>query len=261
MLFGTIKKEQFMLVSDLVAAVPGFSRHLAEVRSKISDVPWYPYHSLSNIPIISDFISGDTEILPPGGSVIDVGAADGDLGFLFHSLGCDVDFLDNAPTNFNDCRAIIETAKSVGHAGRLIQCDIDLGFELDRDYDLVIFLGALYHLRNPALALIRLAQHCKTMLISTRVATHLPTGEFIANAPIAYLLDTREANNDPTNWWILTQPALTRLLRRCGWNIRSIKSFGVVGRSNPVDQDADERVFAYCERVPNYADLFKHHDF
>jgi hypothetical protein len=250
-----------MKMSDLVATVSGFRNDLAEVRSGIPDVPWYPYGSLSNVYHLESFIDGDTEIVPKGGSVIDVGAADGDLGFLFHSLGSHVDFLDNGPTNFNQCRAIRATQKALGHTGRLIEIDIDLGFELDRDYDLAIFLGALYHLRNPALPLIRLAQHCQRMLISTRITSHLPSGEDVSMSPVGYLLNAAEANNDPTNWWILSREGLTRLLKRCGWNVISMTTVGAVGRSNPVDNNADERAFAYCERVPNHADLFVHHHF
>jgi hypothetical protein len=143
----------------------------------------------------------------------------------------------------------------------VIECDIDWGFELSRDYDLAIFLGMLYHLRNPALALIRLAQRCRRALISTKVATQLPDGRNIADMPIAYLLDKREANGDPTNYWIFSPAGLERLLRRCGWVVKHAHRVGKVGRSNPVDNDADERMFVFCERVSNYADLDKHHDF
>jgi hypothetical protein len=250
-----------MLMSELNAAVQAFDQRLKEVRADIQDVSWYPYGSLSNIGILASFIASDTEMVPANGSAIDIGAADGDMGYLFHSLGCEVDFLDNAPTNFNGCKGIRATGKSLGHSGRLIERDLDLGFELDRDYDLAIFLGALYHLRNPALALIRLAQHCRTMVLSTRVMSHLPTGERVSDYPIAYLLDKRESNGDPTNWWVFSHAGLTRLLRRCGWETVFSASFGALERSNPVASSADERYFVYCRRVPNYGDLLIHHDF
>ena len=248
-------------MSDLVASASRFHDHLAEVRRNIPNVPWYPYGSLLNVGHLASFIDADTEIVPKGGSVIDIGAADGDLGFFFQSLGCEVDFLDNGPTNFNQCRAIRATQEAIGHEGRLIETDIDLGFELDRDYDLAIFLGALYHLRNPALPLIRLAQHCQRMVISTRITSHLPDGQDVSKSPVGYLLSAAEANNDPTNWWIFSHEGLVRLLKRCGWNVLSMTTVGAVGRSNPTDNDADERAFAYCERVPNHADLFVHHNF
>ncbi len=182
-------------------------------------------------------------------------------GLPLSIAGCDVDFLDNAVTNFNDCEGIRRTAALLGRPQKLIERDIDRGFELDRDYDLAIFLGTLYHLRNPALALVRLAQRCSRALISTRIMSHLPDGRNVEATALAYLLDTREANDDPTNYWIFSPAGLERLLKRCGWRVQHTHRVGEVGRSNPVDNSADERMFVFCERVECYADLDKHHEF
>lgn len=250
-----------MQMSELTAAEPAFRRQLAALRATVSDVRWYPYTSLNNVPILAGFLPGTLELTPSAGSVLDVGAADGDMGFLFQSMGCSVDFLDNAATNFNDCEGLRRTAALLGKPGSLIQRDIDWGFELERDYDLVLFLGTLYHLRNPALALIRLAQRCRRALISTKVASQLPTGESIAHSAVAYLLDRREANGDPTNYFVFSPAGLERLVRRCGWKVLHAQRVGAVGRSDPAANDRDERMFLFCERVENHADLDKHHDF
>jgi tRNA (mo5U34)-methyltransferase len=250
-----------MRMSELTAAEPAFRSRLRAVRKPVTDLRWYPYSSLDNISILARFLSPALEIVPAGGSVLDIGAADGDMGFLFQSLGHDVDFLDNAATNFNDCEGLRRTASLLGWPQTLIERDIDWGFELDRDYDLAIFLGTLYHLRNPALALLRLAQRCRRALISTRVTANLPDGRNVEATPLAYLLDKREANDDPTNYWIFSPVGLERLLKRCGWRMRHAQRVGEVGRSNPVDNSADERMFVFCERVENHADLDKHHDF
>jgi tRNA (mo5U34)-methyltransferase len=248
-------------VSDLVAAAPAFGRRLASVRAPSTDIDWYPYNSLDNVYNLDAFLAPTTEVVPEHGSVLDLGCADGDMGFLFQSLGCHVDFLDNAATNFNDCRGVARTAELLGHAGRIIERDIDFGFELDRDYDLVLFLGTLYHLRNPALALIRLAERCERMLLSTRVMTHLPpqhAGIAVRDAPIGYLLETLELNSDPTNWWLFSPAGLTRLLKRCGWT--AVTSRIAFDESVPIDQ-RDERMFVQCRRAANYGDLTKHHHF
>src|ERR1700694_329376 len=92
-----------MRMSELTAAEPGFRTRLRSGRTPVNALLWYPYSSLNNISILTRFLPADLEIVPTGGSVLDIGAADGDMGFLFQSLGCDVDFLDNAITNFNDC--------------------------------------------------------------------------------------------------------------------------------------------------------------
>jgi len=248
-------------LSDLAAAVPAFSERLRSLRAPCTDINWYPYNSLDNVYNLNTFVDPKAQLVPDRGSVLDIGCADGDMGFLFQSLGCQVDFLDNAATNFNDCRGVKLSAALLRHTGRVIERDIDFGFELDRDYDLALFLGTLYHLRNPALALLRLAEHCEQMLLSTRVLSRLPaqhSGTIVATAPLAYLVDTLELNSDPTNWWIFSPAGLARLLKRCGWNIAaSTINFDA---SVPVDQ-RDERMFVHCRRVANYRDLTKHHHF
>jgi SAM-dependent methyltransferase len=248
-------------VSDLVAAVPAFGKQLGALRAPCTDINWYPYNSLDNVYNLKAFLPPTTELVPDRGKVLDIGCADGDMGFLFASLGCHVDFLDNAATNFNDCRGVTRTAHLLGHTGRVIERDIDFGFELDRDYDLALFLGTLYHLRNPALALLRLAERCKQMLLSTRVMTHLPpqyAGIAVRDAPIGYLLDTLELNSDPTNWWLFSPAGLTRLLKRCGWT--TVTSTIAFDESVPVEQ-RDERMFVQCQRVANYRHLTQHHHF
>ena len=248
-------------LSDLVAAVPAFGQRLLSLREACTDINWYPYNSLDNVYNLNTFVDPTAELLPDHGSVLDVGCADGDMGFLFQSLECHVDFLDNAATNFNDCRGVKRSADLLGHTGRVIERDIDFGFELDRDYDLALFLGTLYHLRNPALALLRLAERCERMLLSTRVLSCLPpqhSGTSVSKAPIAYLVDTLELNSDSTNWWIFSAAGLTRLLKRCGWTVTA--STIIFDATIPIEQ-RDERMFVQCQRVVNYRDLTRHHNF
>jgi SAM-dependent methyltransferase len=248
-------------IDHLVAAAPAFRKRLGTLRAPCTDINWYPYNSLDNVYNLNAFLPPTTELVPDRASVLDIGCADGDMGFLFESLGCYVDFLDHAATNFNDCRGVTRTAQLLGHTGRVIERDIDLGFELDRDYDLALFLGTMYHLRNPALALLRLAERCERMLLSTRVITHLPPQHAsiaVASAPIGYLLDTLELNQDPTNWWLFSPAGVTRLLNRCGWT--ALASRIVFDESVPADQ-RDERMFVQCQRVTNHSDLTQHHHF
>lgn len=249
-----------MRISHLTAAEPVFRKRLKSARDTCTDIEWYPYDSLSNVSHLDVLLPGSVEVVPDHGSVLDVGCADGDMGFLFDSMGCQVDFLDNPATNFNGCKGVMGSAKLLRHTGRILQHDIDFGFELDRDYDLVLFLGTLYHLRNPALALLRLAEHCEQMLLSTRVIRHLPkAGAALSDAPVAYLVDTFELNNDPTNWWLLSPAGLLRILKRCGWTTLASRLF--VDTSGRIDGEPDERMFVHCRHVSNYRDLSKHHHY
>lgn len=241
-----------------------FRQQLQKVKAAENNVNWYPYDILSNVPnlagVIPDWMANGLISGFENTRVLDIGAADGDLGYLFASRGCRVDFLDNASTNYNHCEGI----KALGAALRiehdLIERDVDRGFTLERDYDIAICLGLLYHLRNPMLILMELAMHARTMVLSTRVATHFKDGAEMSGKASAYLLGCRESNDDPTNYWIMSPDCLRRILKRSGWIVEAERIIGAE-KSNPVDQDADARMYAYCERVPNWRDLGKHHEF
>ena len=63
--------------------------------------------------------------------------------------------------------------------------------------------------------------------------------------PIAYLLDHREANNDPTNFWVFSHQGLLRLAKRTGWRVLGWRSAGCQTDSNPAAPEADERMFLF----------------
>lgn len=240
-----------------------FREEMALIKSR-HQVEWYPYDSLHNIDLMPKYFPKDVlrqlETEPLDWRVLDIGAGDGEVGFFFESRGCRVDMLDNPATNFNDCRGIVTYAEATGSSSRLLVRDIDRAFELDGQYDLAFALGLLYHLRNPMNLLLTLAMHAERLALSTRVCRFLPDGTNVEKQPVGYLLRNREANDDPTNYWILTPLGLETMLARCGWIVKGSLLQGA-SRSNPVENEADQRMFVYAERVPNWRDLGKHHDF
>jgi 2-polyprenyl-3-methyl-5-hydroxy-6-metoxy-1,4-benzoquinol methylase len=240
-----------------------FRDEVTRIKSGLA-VDWYPYDSLHNIDLMPEYVPENIIRQLETGAldwrVLDIGAGDGDVGFFFESLGCRVDMLDNPPTNFNDCRGISAYAEATGSSSKLLIRDIDRAFELEDQYDFALALGLLYHLRNPMNLLLTLALHAERLVLSTRVFRFLPDGTNIEKHPVAYFLRRREANDDPTNYWILSPLGLETMLSRCGWAIKGHCLQGAP-QSNPVDNAADERMFVYAERVPNWQDLGKHHDF
>jgi hypothetical protein len=156
--------------------------------------------------------------------------------------------------------------------------DLDSQFSLpQQEYGLVFFLGLLYHLKNPFYVMERLARSARHVVLSTRVAQYaqpvtrgyveprsllwslasralrrfplplpVPASGMtrIAGLPVAYLVDERECNNDPTNYWMFTVDGLRRLLRRCGWEILDFTTTGNTLASDPASQHGDER--AWC---------------
>ena len=65
----------------------------------------------------------------------------------------------------------------------------------------------------------------------------------MTDAPVAYLVDEFETNNDSTNYWIFTPAGLTRILKRAGWDILDRMSVGNTETSDPASPAGDERTF------------------
>lgn len=252
------------VIDRFMQRVVQFKTGLIETRAKESGINWYPYDSMSNTVHMCSLLPEEmlTQITDGelGWDVLDVGAADGDLGFFFEAQGCNVEFIDNAATNYNNCDGIKATVKGLDSRARLGFQDIDQRFELERQYDFAIALGLLYHLKNPMAFLTTLALHSQRMILSTRIANHFPDGTPMGDQPIAFFMGALVSNNDPTNFWVFSKSGLEGVLRRCGWVIKS-HFVGGAEVSNPVDGDADQRMFVYCERVPNWQDLTRHHHF
>jgi tRNA (mo5U34)-methyltransferase len=105
--------------------------------------------------------------------------------------------------------------------------------DLRERFDLVLFLGVLYHLRHPLLALELLHEHvvadllvAQSLLRGSQDNMDLPPDfpfweqeafgqdEF----PRMYFVENRFAN-DPTNWWIPNRACFEALLRSAGFEI------------------------------------------
>lgn len=89
---------------------------------------------------------------------------------------------------------------------------LDLSPENVGTFDVVFFLGVLYHMRHPLLALEKVAAVTKQHLIlETKVdllAWRTPA--------MAFYLD-KELNHDPTNWWAPNISGLRNMLRAVGF--------------------------------------------
>jgi tRNA (mo5U34)-methyltransferase len=100
------------------------------------------------------------------------------------------------------------------------------------EYDLVWFLGVLYHLRHPLLALDILRRLTRRMLV---LQTMTMPGRTVLNPPPGLGLEDREIMrrdgwplmafiegelaNDPTNWWAPNHAAVLAMLRSAGFRI------------------------------------------
>ncbi|GAA4853827.1 class I SAM-dependent methyltransferase [Saccharopolyspora rosea] len=228
-----------------------FRDELLARKEKIAptDFGWYPYDTMANVFHLDALLSGSRrEVFDElaGTRVADIGAADGDFGFfLAQELGCSVDLVDNAPTNFNGLRGARRLVEELAADVRVHEIDLDSQFRLPAEhYGAVFFLGLLYHLKNPFFVLESLARHARLCFLSTRVAQVAPDGTRLRDQPVAYLLDPAEANDDATNFWIFSETGLRRLFDRTGWEVLDFTSVGCREDSDPRSPDRDERAFA-----------------
>jgi tRNA (mo5U34)-methyltransferase len=217
---------------------------------------WYPYHTLRNVGVLEQLLASTSfdffELCQgPHGKIADIGGADGDLAFFLERMGLSVDLIDNEPTNFNRLEGARILRETLHSNVRIRTVDLDSQFTLSGEkYDVIFFLGTLYHLKNPFFLLESLARITKYCFLSTRIARQTADGLPLASHPVAYLLEPRECNNDDTNFWIFSDQGLKRLIDRTGWNLLSYLTIGDTTRSTPADPERDERAFCLLGKRP-----------
>ena len=215
---------------------------------------WYPYRTLTNIHTLEQVCAvAGLDLLQvcrgPHGRIADIGAGDGDLAFFFEKMGFTAEIIDNEYTNFNRLQGARVLKEVMNSSVEIRSVDLDSQFALpDKKYDIVFFLGTLYHLKNPFFVLEKLARVTTRCFLSTRVAKRTSDGQNLSPYPVAYLLAPQECNNDDTNFWIFTDEGLKRIADRTGWKVVSYITVGETKYSTPADPDHDERAFCLLER-------------
>src|SRR5579863_560709 len=248
-----------MRPESLDALASRFHDHLKSVKNKtaLEGLQWYPWRSLAAIQMLDRELGVDLDALqkmigansikPP---VLDLGCGDGDVAFFLESLGANVDAVDHPPTNYNRMEGVRALKRALGSHIGIHPVDMDSRPNLPgSSYGLAIMLGVLYHLKNPYLALETLARNSRHLYLSTRIASLTPDRAVNFGAlPMAYLVDDRELNNDPTNFWIFSEVGLKRIVRRSGWNILKYSTLGVsASTADPVTTQGDVRAYLLAE--------------
>lgn len=137
-------------------------------------------------------------------------------------------------------------ARAIGVDIEFLQMSVYDVASLNEKFDLVIFMGVLYHLRHPLLALDLLHEHVvgDRMLFQCmqrgekEIAALQPNYDFTdedvfaqPGYPKLYFMEERYAN-DPTNWFIPNRAAVEAMLRSAGFVIHANPEWEVylVGR-------------------------------
>jgi 2-polyprenyl-3-methyl-5-hydroxy-6-metoxy-1,4-benzoquinol methylase len=225
---------------------------------------WYPYGSIGNFTVLDQLLTGTNRNLLQDISpkrTADIGAADGDVAFFLETEGWEVTIIDNPPTNWNGLRGAKLFKEATGSNVQIDEVDLDSQFVLPEQYDLVFFMGILYHLKNPFYVLEHLSHRTRYCILSTRImrwsrpaaaADAITAGsrnqrEMLEHLPVAYLLGPQECNNDATNYWIFSDAGLRRIFDRTGWNVLDYLVIGDTAEADPFTQQHDARAFCLIE--------------
>jgi tRNA (mo5U34)-methyltransferase len=206
--------------------------------------PWFHNMVLDGIETAPEHFLGDyprvkfdrfAAALPAdlrGKSVLDIGCNAGFYAFEMKRRGAArVVGMDTDPRYLAQARLAGEI---LGHDIEWRELDVYSVDELDEKFDLVIFMGVLYHLRHPLLALDLLHDHVTRDLLlfqsmlrgpePVRVAPDYPFEETKIfdrpGHPALYFVEERYAG-DWTNWWIPNRACVEAMLRSAGFAIES----------------------------------------
>ena len=200
-------------IADVTARAAAFRSQLQEAKASVGgpDFKWSPHNPLDDLVHLDRLLTGERRFLADligSDPVLDVRCADGDLSFFLESTGCRVTAADNPLTNHN-AMCGVRALKAALHSGiEVAEIDLDSSFEPPRPrYGVAFCFGVLRYFRNPFLALDQLARRARYCVLSAQVKQ----GAW----PIACLGD----DSNGGGFWILSEAALRRLLRRTYWEI------------------------------------------
>ncbi len=215
-----------------------------QIRSRVSVLgSWFQNINLNGIATAPNHFLGDypackwekfEHAVPAdltGKTVLDIGCNAGFYSLAMKRRGAArVVGIDSDPGYLEQARFAAEVS---GMDIEFRELDVyDVG-KLGEKFDLVLFMGVLYHLRHPLLALDLLHEHIvKDLLIfqsmirgSDQVDEIEPDYPFHETAifespgyPAMFFVEKRFAN-DPTNWWVPNRACVQAMLRSSGFEI------------------------------------------
>jgi tRNA (mo5U34)-methyltransferase len=149
-----------------------------------------------------------------GKTVLDVGAFDGYFSFAAERLGASrVVAADTYVWRQPGGKDGFEYARNaLGSSVEDIEVEVlDISPETVGHFDVVLFLGVLYHMRHPLLALERMASVTNELL----VVETLVDMTFLRSPAVAFY--PWQLFRDDTNWWGPNRAALVGMLRSAGF--------------------------------------------
>jgi tRNA (mo5U34)-methyltransferase len=153
-----------------------------------------------------------------GKKVLDIGASDGFYSLHCHKLGADVTALDyrhKTTSGFATMEKISEV--SIKH---VVASVYDIGPELGQ-FDIVLFLGVIYHLPDIPASLWRARQVCAGKLYLESYVE-----DFGSDKPLARYYESDTLVGDSSNFWAPNVACMEAMLRDTGYSIEKTHAWG-----------------------------------
>ncbi|MFW6058880.1 MAG: TIGR04290 family methyltransferase [Phycisphaeraceae bacterium] len=169
-----------------------------------------------------------------GWSALDIGCNAGFYSFELARRGARVTAIDHDERYLHQARW---AAEQFDLAGRIAwrQLDVYQVPELETDFDLVLFMGTLYHLRYPLLAMDLVARCVRRLMVFQTLTMPGPAGPGYDTAAVdppiqerTYMLASgfpkmafieHRLSGDPTNWWVPNAACVEAMLRSTGMRV------------------------------------------
>jgi len=193
----------------------------AELRTAVNAIPWAHRIDLGH-GIVTPGAWNTAEVLPrlhlpadlSGQTVLDIACWDGFYSFAAEQRGAArVLATDSFIWQAGYREGFLLAHRALQSKIEYAEIDVlDLSPERVGTFDIVLFLGLLYHMKHPLLALERAASVTKRLLVVETVIDLL----YLPGTALAFYPGT-ELGNDATNWFGPTPAAVEAMLRSVGF--------------------------------------------
>ena len=197
-------------------------------------------HSLPHLEMRFELLGIPNDL--NGKRALDIGAWDGWFSFEMERRGADVVAIDNTErTNFLHARRMLDS--KVEYKILDIVHDTDRLSELGQ-FDIVLFLGVLYHVKHPLLALERVCSLTReTAIVESCVLDGSPGDE--PDLPGLRFYEYDELRGHSDNWFVPNTTCLLGLCRTAG--------FADVQLAGKYDERAVVRCSRFFSKTANFA--------
>ena len=218
----------------------------------MSDIKWF--HSIELEPGVHTISKDKTDKLRAreesyfklvdfkGKSVLDIGAWDGYFSFAAKRRGAArvlaTDHFCWSGKGWGTKAGFDFANEKLGANIESMEIDVpDLSPERVGTFDIVLFMGVFYHLRDPLLGLGRAASVAKETIVVETVID----AKWIRR-PAMVFYPGKELNNDPTNWWGPNEACVIAMLKDLGFqHIDTLKDPVHKGRAHFIARRSPSR--------------------